>query len=189
MKNLNLYFVPNHHSFYVGMTRATEEMLDYNLWPIFDSSDKPASLEYVKTYKDAFNAMLSLSKFSFVVSMEINVDAKKMILPKRVWGRVCLGDFEICVLQFSHDTRVGNLAFRSLLDWPEKTNIPSLKTYEGVDVEFQKIINWSSVENWETFFRERISKVANNLMADSHVKMKEAKENINKAQVILNAFV
>jgi len=172
-KRSKLILVPSHHDFEnvkeVGVVFKSEMLK----WPIVDHEEKlwPQVLQII--YKDAFEALTNISPFNAVVSMGVDLKNKKFIDPKRTWGMIYLKQNPI--LYFSHDTRPGNRAFYSLLDWPQINND-------------NDVIAWSSVDAWVKFFRGRIQKKANEMIQQSQVKLAEASKNLIYTKRLMNAL-
>lgn len=66
--------------------------------------------------------------------------------------------------------------FRVLTEWPEIMNPPCSVNYQGWDVECQKVIDWSSTENWNNFFKSCIIRLGHSLLMEG-------------AQLVMNAQI
>lgn len=168
----NLFFVPSHHDFDKEGIKATKEMLDYDLWPILNYKNETIDLNVIKVYKDAFNALTKLSPCWAKVSMEVDVENQCFRFPKRVWGQVYYE--KDCIIQFSHTKK--RSPFRVLTEWPEIMNPPCSVNYQGWDVECQKVIDWSSTQSWNNFFKSRIMRLGHSLLMEG-------------AQLVMNAQI
>lgn len=182
---VSLKFVPSHHDFDQGGVAVTWEMIA--TWPIRNSQDKEIDPIVAKIYKDAFNALRHIGSFQVKVSMEVDVKNRCFRLPKRVWSQISLNNETI--LGISHDSRVDTAAHRSLFDWPEIMNFPSWGTYAGDEKETQKVIDWSSPENWEKFFRDRIKYKAIGEYTDAKDKLNNAQRQIDFFQKLFLALM
>ena len=180
-----LLFVPSHHDLGEEGIFCTPEMLDRESWPIVNYKEEKIEEAWQKVYKDALCALTEIDPFFAKISLEVNLEKKYFMLPKRVWGVIYLED---AIVQFSHDTRLDNAAFKFLEQWPELTNWPSQENYEGEEAEGKKVLEWSSVKNWKKLFRDRIKKAGDEALTKAKNQMNKALEEITDAQSILNAL-
>lgn len=171
-KKSNLFLVKDHHSFDEEGIEFKTKML---AWPILYQNKEDINQKYQKVIKEALVAMTQLSPFSAKISLGVDEKKKQLFDIHRIWGRIYLGDKVI--LYFSHDTRHDNAPFVSLFDWVEMMNFASSPEYEGHDAEFQKVIDWSSRENWKEFFLERLEQKHRTIMENVLITMEEATKN------------
>lgn len=184
--NSKLFFVPSHHDFDKEGVQATPEMLDHNLWALVNSNGEKVDPNVLKIYKDAFNGLSQIHPFWAKVSMEIDLNKKCFLFPKRVWAQIYHG--ENCIIHLSHHTQYDNAAFNGLTEWPEIVNYQSSPNYQGADLEFKKLMNWSSIQNWEKFFKIRISKFGQDLLKECSALITEVDNKIRTGQNILYAL-
>lgn len=175
-----LFFVPSHHDFDKEGLEATAEMLNYEKWPLVNYRNEIIDENTQKLYKDAFNALTNIAPFWAKVSMEINKEEKVFMFPKRTWGKIYL--YDDFVVRFSHDTRHDNAPFNWIAEWPELTKIGF------VNDELQKIIDWSSIENWTNFFKGRIKSIAEKQINKAIDEQAKAEEQIKIGQNILDVL-
>lgn len=170
-KPSKLYLVPSHHglnnpdkSLY---TLFEEEMLK---WPIYlHDNDDPHLYEGGKIthiYRQVLDALCNIGPFDAVISLGVNKEKERIFFIKRTWGKILLNDEPVDV--FSHDSRYANAAFRSLLEWPE---LPKKQDENAIEILF----TWT-IEDWISFFRQRIKNRALFLKKKAETQRTEAKE-------------
>lgn len=135
------------------------------------------------TTRAALQGLMDLNGFNAAVSYGvIDVGGVPYIqMPKRAWGEITLGTPDNVVLGFSHDTRRGNFAFRSVSQWLEE-EFPD--GYLDDDAYENFCLSWSSAEKWRRFFEARIRRRITELRSGAELLRCTAQRDIDRSNTI-----
>ncbi|MFA5747583.1 MAG: hypothetical protein WC872_00550 [Candidatus Absconditabacterales bacterium] len=172
----------------------TKEILDWILiQPIkggFENLEKKSE----KIYKDGIQALfeISLLGFEVIISIGIDLENKKVFLPKPDGSRVhCyinlkkeeVVDDKIVIQEqnvVAFNTSRDGTTFSHLYQWPDK--------FPNWEQQWE-VAKWSSAEAWKKFFVQKIKKKANDLIDDGTRGIEEAHGNISDAQRIIDTLI
>jgi|GEM_PF-2400165 len=180
-----LLLVPTHHDFDSSGIPFEEKMLQ---WIILTPSKKEFDKTLSTIYGRVFEALTKIHPFEAKISMGVSVEEKRLLHPKRVWGKIYFNNE--CIITFSHYTRIHDRPFYSIISWPEMDNFPH-STGKELSDNIDKIIDilflWS-VDQWTEFFKQRIMTMANELKTKALEKRNGALVLENNADVLLLAL-
>lgn len=166
---MSVFLVPNHHTLgqKTEKMELTEEMLS---WPMRQTNDIENEFstgwqEVIEmTYKNALRALVKLSSFDSEFCIQVDLEKQILFPAHRCWCLIFLN--QEVVVSFSHDTRYDNAPFRSVFDWPEIN-------------DWQDLASWD-VDQWKTFFVERITKANLKHLESKKMIAKKANGNLMK---------
>ncbi len=161
-----VFLIPDHHDFGNVEKRIelTEEMFT---WPIYSDLESNETFKLESIYRNVMKAFSNLGVFDCEMSIGVNVEKRYMYSIKRCWGRIYL-DNEV-VTGFSHYSKEDNHPFYFILEWPEKENL-------------EVVEDWT-VEDWETFFIDRINQTALNALLSAASAADEANRVLSQQQL------
>jgi hypothetical protein len=162
-------------NYYDAWTILSLEMIEN--WPFYCNFEKQADAQLDTIYRNALRALRNIGPFRSRVSLFPDHENKRLVLTKRTWGAIFL-DRQI-VVSFSHDTRLDNSPYTNLTDWTEIGHTPPFKDEKHFweDWEHMKntLVKWS-VDEWRTFFKERIKNRATKLEGKAKKLREKASE-------------
>lgn len=129
----NLTFLSNEVGLVKGIVDCTLEMLDYNKWPVCLLDSEKSEL-YNLLYKDMFAAIISLDRFQFQVSINIDSEGERFVIPDKTF--IDISYKEKLFLQID--------ALSSIIDIVKFDKSFCINERLG----YSKIENWTSPKNW-----------------------------------------
>lgn len=135
----------------------------------------------------ALQGLMDLRDFNAAISYRVveKDGLPHLAIPHRVWGEITLGAPDNVALGFSHDSRPGNAAYGSVLDWLEQERPEERLSNE----EFaQFCMGWMSSERWRCLFEARLRRQIETLRSKARRLQSEAGVAHTAADLIRNAL-
>lgn len=167
---MSVFLVPSHHA--LGhkdeRTELTEEMLS---WPMRQTNnienEFPTGWQEIieLTYKKALGALVELTLFDSEFCIQVDLEKQILFPASRCWCSIFLN--QEVVASFSHN-QCDNAPFQSVFDWPEIN-------------DWKEIVSWN-VDQWKTFFVERINNSNLEYLESKRTIAKKASEDLSEQQ-------